>query len=126
MDKPYKDALLKKNRKIYYSEFKDLKTILANIKLLKMNVVIDSLNGITYEEDNDKVLAEIFEVVVKFDLNMIVISQVKNYDREEWYDSKKILDFYAYKIKVEKKGDYLDLNKECLIAFKEIWNETQN
>jgi len=120
-DKPYKEALLKKNKKIYFSELKDLKAILNSIKMMKVNVVIDSLNGIIYEEDNDKVLAEIFETIVKFDLNMIVISQIKNYDREEWYDSKKILDFYAYKIKVEKNGDYFDLNKDYPIAFKEIW-----
>ena len=125
-DQPYKDALLKRNKKIYFSKLKDLKAILNSIKMMKINVVIDSLNGITYEEDNDKILAEVFETVVNFDLNMIVVSQIKNYNREEWYDSKRILDFFAYKIKVEKKGDYFDLNKECPIAFKEIWNEAKN
>lgn len=83
-------------------------------------VIIDSLTALKYI-DLKKEIDTFFKIVEEKKMNAIVVSQGRYYYDKETYEHKKILDFYAFKVKIEKHDEKLILNNNSSIKISDVW-----
>ena len=85
-------------------------------------VIIDSLTAMDYIEEK-KDIEKLFKIIRNKNINLIMVSQIREYNNQQFYEHKKILDFFSFKVKVEKNDDYIVLNGNNKIKLKEIWEQ---
>jgi ABC-type dipeptide/oligopeptide/nickel transport system ATPase subunit len=125
IDEIYKNKLHELSNNVYLvhcNKIHELKTIL---EIMPMDlVIIDSITAMAYIDDN-KDIEQLFNLINEKKMNMIIISQSRNYNGKEYFEHHKILNFFSQRIKVEKDKEYLILNQMKKINLNEIWNLKQ-
>lgn len=110
---------------IIYTTINDIKKIFECIKKtinLVDYFVIDSLTA-TIMENNKNVLLNIFSFIKKNKKNLILVSQVREWNGQIFYDYKRFLNFFCYKAKIDEKGgktfinDSFNIDKRFLKKF---------
>jgi len=99
-------GVMGKHVNIIYTNQNDAEEILKLMQRLVNDVdyfIIDSLTA-TVIEENANVLLRIFNLVKRNKKNLILVSQVREWNGEVFYDYKRLLNFFCYKAKIEEKG----------------------
>ena len=109
------------NNKVYILDCFNVESLVKIIEEVPTEiVVIDSLTAMNYIADK-KDLEKLFGIISQKKIHLILVSQIRSFKGKEYYEHKKILDFFSYKIKVEKKLDCMVLDKKEKIPFSDIW-----
>lgn len=112
---------------IVYTNQNDAENILILMKKLVDSIdyfIIDSLTA-TVIEQNASVIMQIFNLIKKHKKNLVLVSQVREWSGQIFYDYKKLLNFFCYTAKIEEQGgetvvnNGLKIKKDFLKNFKE-------
>jgi ABC-type dipeptide/oligopeptide/nickel transport system ATPase component len=123
LDKNYKHVLHKICNSIYLLNMFDLRRINEIIEQMPIElVVIDSLTALR-DMKSLKDLEKLFTIIQEKRINIIVVSQVRGFDDKIFYENKKILDFFSFRLNVEKQEDCFVLEKIIKIRYDEIWRK---
>jgi len=123
LDKLYKKKLETIQENIYLVNNTNIKDTIDIINEINPElIIIDSLTAMQYISEKNN-LSRLFNLVDEKRMNLVLVSQIRNYEGKEYYEHKKILDYFAYKINIETDGKHMILNKEYKIKYNEIWNE---
>ena len=105
---------------IVYSTINDIKDICEFIKKMDKAVdyfIIDSLTASVIEGNVD-VLLNIFNVIKKNNKNLILVSQIREWNSQIFYEYKKLLDFFSYKAEVKREEDKTIVNGKFAVTQK--------
>jgi KaiC/GvpD/RAD55 family RecA-like ATPase len=109
-----------KNIPIVYSNAKEIEKIvdiiIRSIDLLDY-IVIDSLTGVILEA-HEKRLLDMISVIKKSKKNLVVVSQLREYNQKKFYEHKKLLNFFSYKAEVKREGGLSVVNDHFVIDEK--------
>jgi len=109
------------NNKVYILDCFNVESLVKIIEEVPTDIVIvDSLTAMNYIT-NKKDLEKLFDVINKKRIHLILVSQIRSFDGKEYYEHKKILDFFSFKTKVEKKLDWIVLDNKEKIPFSDVW-----
>ena len=124
LDFNYLDILadiFKKNKMdLYITNVSELWLIIDFIKEMPIDyVIIDSITAVKI--DDKKTIEKLYDIIQKKKINAIIVSQTRNYKGKISYGNSKLINFYSYKIKVEKNNDKLILNNKYSLDLNKIW-----
>jgi len=92
------------------------------LQLIPIDVIIvDSITALYAADDND-MIAQLLNTITTKNIFAVYVSQMREFNKKEFYEHQKTLNYFARRIKVEKVNDYMILNKKHKIKFDSIWN----
>jgi len=117
----YRDKLNSLSDNVYILKCSNIKSLKTLLKDLNADlIIVDSITAMNYIE-NKKEISDLFDFVEENKLNLILISQIREFNDKQYYEHKKLLDFFSYRIKTEKYEDSISLDNKYKINFNEIW-----
>jgi len=117
----YRETLNKLAKKVYITNATKLQNITGYIMKLPVDfVVIDSVTALQYITDK-KIIEDFFKAVEMKKINAILVSQLREYQNKEYFENEKVLNFYSYRLKVEKKDKDFVFNGNKIETIS-IWN----
>lgn len=117
----YRKKLITLAKDIYILDCFNIDWLVSMLEQLKFDiVVIDSLTAMNYIE-NKKKLSELFDIITEKKINMILVSQIREYKGRKYYEHRKLLNFFSYKMHITKNKKEMILDDKIKIKFDEIW-----
>ena len=111
IDNMYINKIHELSNNVYLVHCNEINQLKKIIEIMPIDlVIIDSITAMSYI-DNSKDIELLFNLIDDKKMNMIIVSQSRNYDGKEYFEHYKILNFFGQRIKVEKQDEYLILNK---------------
>lgn len=106
---------------LIYSQHKDINTLIdiitKSIQYIDY-IIVDSVTAMIIEKSENK-LFELLSVIKKYKKNLILVSQLREYNEQKFYEYKKLLNFFSYKAEVNMEGGTLVVNN-CFVIDKKF------
>jgi archaellum biogenesis ATPase FlaH len=125
IDRMYTDKLRELSNNVYMVHCNEINQLKKILEIMPIDlVIVDSLTAMAYI-DNSKDIEQLFNLINDKNMNMIVVSQSRKYEGNEYFEHYKILNYFGQRIKVEKQDEHLILNQNKKINLNKIWNLKQ-